>query len=284
MAQTIQEVFKQFCKERHAEDKGKNHDLLQEIYASTEFFDTSLLEAECPNLENFSHTDYLYKANFTIKEFNLPFQNSFIKVDNNQFLFIREYSPEIITGTYYFVDYQYEEPIKHRMIKGNLNCPFTIHLSGLYPSIVMDMDFFEKEEKYEDDNDFFAEDLMLDIIVVCDTLNNLPHKAIAVDKPTNTFYEYYRRKRKPTIKIPQRPIYYVLGDKGQDVSAKYRYIQPKGTLEYSYAFKVRGHWRRVDDKTYGKDRNGIYNVKGYTWVTEHTKGEGELAKRIRVIK
>ena len=41
---TIQEVFKQFCKERHAEDKGKNYDLLQETYASTEFFDTTLYE------------------------------------------------------------------------------------------------------------------------------------------------------------------------------------------------------------------------------------------------
>ena len=57
-----------------------------------------------------------------------------------------------------------------------------------------------------------------------------------------------------------------------------------GNLEYSFAFKVRGHWRHINEGTFGKDRNGNYNVKGYTWVTEYTKGEGELAKRIRVIE
>ena len=40
----IIEAFHQFCKERHAEDKGKNFNLLQEIYSKTEFFDISFLE------------------------------------------------------------------------------------------------------------------------------------------------------------------------------------------------------------------------------------------------
>ena len=39
---TITDVFKQFCKERHEEDKGRNFNTLQEIYANTEFFDLSL--------------------------------------------------------------------------------------------------------------------------------------------------------------------------------------------------------------------------------------------------
>ena len=42
--QLITEVFKQFCKERHAEDKGKNFNLLQEVYANTELFDISLYD------------------------------------------------------------------------------------------------------------------------------------------------------------------------------------------------------------------------------------------------
>ena len=41
---SIHDTFKQFCKERHAEDKGKNFNLLQEVYANTELFDISLYD------------------------------------------------------------------------------------------------------------------------------------------------------------------------------------------------------------------------------------------------
>ena len=105
MTQTIQEVFKQFCKERHTEDKGKNHDLLQEIYASTEFFDTTLYEFTGVPLINFMHKDNTYMVNFPIKDFALPFQNVFVRISDTNFLFIREYAPNTITGTLYTTDY-----------------------------------------------------------------------------------------------------------------------------------------------------------------------------------
>lgn len=286
MARTIQEVFKQFCKERHAEDKGKNHDLLQSIYASTEFFsmeflDISIFDSE---LSNFKSSSEKCSANFPFKNFSLPFQNMFIHYKGDYYIFLREYAPNIITGTIYALNYEFAPKGKKLVAVGNLNCPFTIFLSGDNPSVIIDYSGINgKFEDIKEETESNKSDLEI-ILIICKALNELSHKVVAVDKPVNAYYEYYRRKRKPTLKIPQRPIYYVLGEKEKDVSAKYKYIQPTGTLEYSYAFRVRGHWRRIGDKTFGKDRNGIYNVHGFTWVTEYTKGEGELAKRIRVVE
>lgn len=280
MAHTIKEIFSQFCKERHAEDKGKNYDLLQEIYANTEFFDMSMQDNTTDKVQEVSiemeRVGNTVQCTFkTTEGINLPFQNNFIKCKDNICVFIREYAPNMLTGSVFATP-------------NGLNCPFFINI---YPDqIEMNLTYGSYEDMLKFDEKVFrvanqiAVRLFKVLVIVIMDLNNLSHKAVAVDKPVNNFYEYYRRKRKPTIKVPQRPIYYVLGEKDKDVSAKYRYIQPTGTLEYSYAFKVRGHWRRVGDKTLGKDRNGVYGIKGYTWVTEHIRGEGELAKRLHVIK
>jgi hypothetical protein len=42
-------------------------------------------------------------------------------------------------------------------------------------------------------------------------------------------------------------------------------------LDYSHRFEVMGHWRKVD--VIGKNRNGEYNVNGYTWVVNHVRGD-----------
>ena len=269
----IKEIFKQFCKERHAEDKGRNHDLLQSIYASTEFFDTTLYKiVDVP--QQFAQLDEkTYMSIFPIENFSLPFQNNFIKIEEDKAIFLREYAPDIVTGTIYVINY---------LGKGNtLNVPFTIRLRETEAVILSD--FYVESLKARIST--ILENAFIMAIGNCLTLNELSKKAVAVDKPSNpNFCEYYRRKRASAIKVPQRPIYYILGEKGEEISAKYKYIRTTGNLEYSFAFKVRGHWRHISTDTLGKDRNGNYNVKGYTWVTEYTKGEGELAKRIRVIE
>lgn len=53
----------------------------------------------------------------------------------------------------------------------------------------------------------------------------------------------------------------------------------------NYSYEVMGHWRRLQNiKQLGKDRHGYRNVKGYTWVIPYIKGEGELVKKVRVVK
>ena len=49
-----------------------------------------------------------------------------------------------------------------------------------------------------------------------------------------------------------------------------------------YAYEVMGHWRITN--SIGKDRQGNRVVKGYTWVRPYTKGQGEVMKKVRVVK
>ena len=273
----IKEAFKKFTEERHKEDKGRNHDLLQEIYASTEFFDMSLYNFEGEVLHGFSLVHDEYVGTYTVEDLSLPFQNTWIKLKENIFMFLREYSPEIITGTMYTTNYMCEVP-EYANITGTLNIPFTIRLKNGIISSDLNVLLIKEYVPVLLENTFQV------AIQVGEVLNNLSKKQVAVDTDTSGHSEYYRRKRKPTIKIPQRPIYYVLGDKKEDVTKKYNSIKSMGRLEYSHAFKVRGHWRTINEKSLGKDRNGNYGVHGYTWVVEHIRGEGELTKRLRVVK
>ena len=273
----IKEAFKKFTEERHAEDKGRNHDTLQEIYASTEFFDMSLYDFDNSFLHGFSLVHDEYVGTYTIEDINLPFQNIWLKLKDNVFMFLREYSPEIITGTMYTTNYMCEMP-KYANVTGTLNIPFTIRVKNGTISSDLDVPLIKEHMPILMESTFQV------AIQVGEALNNLSKKQVAVDTDTSGHSEYYRRKRKPTIKIPQRPIYYVLGDKKEDVTKKYNSIKSMGRLEYSHSFKVRGHWRSIDEKSLGKDRNGNYGIKGYTWVVEHIRGEGELTKRLRVVK
>lgn len=43
------------------------------------------------------------------------------------------------------------------------------------------------------------------------------------------------------------------------------------TIEWESSWFVRGHWR-AHPGGMGKDRNGIYNQNGYTWVKHHVRG------------
>lgn len=53
-------------------------------------------------------------------------------------------------------------------------------------------------------------------------------------------------------------------------------------IEWTYSWHVRGHWRRF--KGLGKGRTGERSVEGWTWVKSHTKGEGDLMTKTRIVK
>jgi hypothetical protein len=56
-----------------------------------------------------------------------------------------------------------------------------------------------------------------------------------------------------------------------------------GPIDYSHRFEIRGHWRKI--LGIGKDRNGSYGIKGFTWVVPHEKGPEHkpLVRKQRVI-
>lgn len=82
---------------------------------------------------------------------------------------------------------------------------------------------------------------------------------------------------------------------------EYEYVKPLDDSSINWDFRGfwRGHWRAfyskgvkdqfgrnvVDYGRMGKNRAGVYNVPGYTWVSEHTKGDPRLAEiKVRTVK
>ena len=281
---SIHDTFKQFCKERHAEDKGKNFNLLQEVYANTELFDISLYDFSlnkrtCKGSEVIKDGSIRAMCFTPEKELSLPFQNNFIKCESvGSYMFIREYEPNLLTGSLY-VPY-------NKLFVGNI--PFYVKLYTENKQIVISVSIKPflnaNTEVLKNHAEQIAENLLITVISCLEVIGSLSDKAVVSDTPSTTKYEYYRRKHDTTIKKPVKPIYYVLDKKEETTKNKYHSIRAIGKLEFNHSFKVRGHYRRISDKTYGKDRNGNYNILGYTWVTEYVKGEGELVKKLRVIK
>lgn len=54
-------------------------------------------------------------------------------------------------------------------------------------------------------------------------------------------------------------------------------------VDWSHRWLVRGHWRKTN--TIGKDREGVYCVHGFTWVTDHEKGpdDAPLINKVRLV-
>ena len=280
--QPITETFKQFCKERHAEDKGKNFNLMQEVYANTELFDISLYDflknvRTCKGSEVAKRENVRAISFITNEAICLPFQSNFIKCEKEgSYIFIREFEPETLTGSMY---------TQNSLLRGNL--PFVVKLAENNQAIISTdvTPLLKTGSKIIVENiEEIIETLFITIISTLNVLSNLSDKTVVADTPSTPQTEYYRRKHAETIKRYNRPIYYVLDKKEETNKVNYNKIESRGHLELTFSFRVRGHWRRISEKSYGKDRNGNYNILGYTWVTDYIKGNGELAQKLRVIK
>lgn len=78
-----------------------------------------------------------------------------------------------------------------------------------------------------------------------------------------------------------RKIIYVVpkAQKGQPISGVHR------TIDWTHRWLVRAHWRQINGL--GKDRDGNYCMRGWTWVVEHEKGPSEaplIADKVRLVK
>lgn len=285
IANNIKDLFKQFCKDRHAEDKGRNFDTLQEVYAKTELFDLSFLDHVTGNLqfqgdvEN-NDTWVLYLDEF--KNISLPFEVQFAKLPDSSgssTIFLREYAPNIITGA-----------IEYKADAGSLNSPFTIRTeTGKFlmqlDSLINLLETLEVQGYEQTLINSFLQDMLENIVAkvwyALHRLTNLPKYSVVTDTPKHS--DYYTRKHGSTIKLC-KPIYYILDKNEEKEKRNYKRIKPVGHLAFDHSFKVIGHWRKISPHTYGKNRNGEYIVTGMTWVKEHTRGEGDLIKKIRVVK
>ena len=286
---SVTELFKQFCKERHAEDKGRNYDTLQEIYARTELFDLSLLPKVAPNTlpfenGNLKNEQELIFENDCFKNITLPFESQFVKVgtageDTQVVVFLREYAIFTITGTTYIKGHGFtlNVPFKMNTETGKL---FT-DLKGIYLYAHTMRKLGMNENRVSQVVEATLELSLGHIIYTIQTICNLPKHSVATDTPKHA--EYYTRKHSSTLKVI-KPIYYVLDKKEEKEPVQFKRIKPLGHCCFDHSFKVRSHWRRINKDSLGVDRFGIRRIKGMTFIKEYIKGEGDLIKKIRILK
>ena len=278
------ELFNYYERERHGEDKkvnnGANFNLLQDVFASTELFDLSLTEYTPDIGDNIITRDKDFGGIThevfipSLKNVALPFSACFVKKYHNikgeyLCLFMREYSPTIITGCFW------SSCSMQNHICG-VSTPFYIHTDTgtleyehLYSETIKG--FPRAYSRYDTDK------IILDTLY---TICHLPHHVVYADTPKNSS-KYYAKIKATGIRVNNRPIYYVFNKK--DSKSVVNKVNRRGSFELTHAFKVRGHWRRIPENKIGKNRNGEYRVYGYTWVTEYVKGNGELVKKLRVV-
>lgn len=85
------------------------------------------------------------------------------------------------------------------------------------------------------------------------------------------------------IKKKYKPNYLIyIGSEKQVTTHK---PQAKIIREHNFAWEVRGFWRQLaHGQKIGHDRTGSIITNGFTWVKPHTRGEGEIIKKVRVYK
>jgi len=290
----VTDLFKMYCEDRHAEDSittnGKNYNEMQDVFANTELFDTSMLANKNMGINTDTIKEISTKTanenkavvleNDFLKEISLPFLNNFVKraviqgYNIYECVFIREFSPTLITGALW---------VPNKEV--NLNLPFCIDTeSGTFKmegELINRL--YEKENQMStSEKQELMDSWIKDILFTIDTICNLPKHTVISDTPKSSVY--YPKKKATGIRVTNRPIYYVFSKDEEVKKEGIKRIKPMGHLEYTHSFKVRGHWRRLKQNSIGKNRNGEYKVYGFTWVTEFCKGKGELVKRVRVLK
>ena len=266
---SIFELFDVYCNWRLKEAKTTQaYDYCIEQFAKTELFQIDVINSNYT--KNGVALDLLGQPYIKdYDEFALPFERQFVKFGEINgviyTMFIGEFAPKIITGTLFTCQ------------------PNSRYYQGIAFQISEDghihVDMISTDEEFRKASTLVVAS---SIEIVGKTLSNLGKYTVIQDKP-NGHTKYYKKKDKKVIKVVDRPIYYVLHKK-YEKSYTSVIKNPIGNLSYTHAFKVRGHWRTFNSNSLGKNREGLRVVKGYTWVKEYLKGEGELKKKLRIIK
>ena len=288
---SVVDLFQAYQKQILENAKKSEMDYIKETFANTELFDTTNTGNRCQVTFKPSLRGNVLVAP-VLEDITLPFASCFVKVfaDSEEVnsVFIKEFTPDILTGATYLNLNGFGRNMR-------LITPFSINL--------LDMELSVDLKDIKNSNTvvfrgFNADDELLDMMVfehfndmavliwlATHALNSLNEHAVVVDHLKKSEYYTFKDKSKRTIKVENRPIYYVM-DKHVYENKSYN-INPVTKLEYSFSFKVRGHWRHLkNSNTCGKDRNGVRReeLKGRTWVKDFIKGEGDLVQRVRIVK
>lgn len=140
----------------------------------------------------------------------------------------------------------------------------------------------------DDDNDlgafgkeFFSHskdyDFMLSLVDAMLTKLNT-HAIGAIS--TNSKVKYKNNKNQKKLLQPTNIIYI----SEQSRETKQSKLPVRSGVKWDHSFPVMAHWRKlVNLESLGIDRTGARNVKGYTWIASHIRGDGELVTKIRKV-
>lgn len=106
------------------------------------------------------------------------------------------------------------------------------------------------------------------------------------DVPTEPQTAYLRKNNKEAVKVSEKPVIVILKNEDDEIKMEKtlkKYERSGHTLQYSFSWVVRGHWRALHNHlSFGKDKNGN-PVQGKTWVKTHLKGNVDMPIRRREI-
>lgn len=285
------ELFEEFTQSVLSEHKHnkKLHDECIDIYSKTQFFNFSNIELK-EDIDNINCNSTFNLADGTECQFisnvitNLPFENIFIK---NKFssIFIREFNQNTITGCYIRnikEGYIYKQPFTITYLFDEMFVRFDVN------NLISSLKHICNDVEIQNICKYFIRLMSNDIISISIIFEKLNKRIILIDEPITNKAKYYRYKDKSkgSLKVNSRPIYIVLDEEKRVKKYNYDKICRQGNLRRDFSFPVIGHWRKLNNNNHlGKDRQGNYNVKGYTWVKSFIKGDknSKLTQKERII-
>lgn len=123
-------------------------------------------------------------------------------------------------------------------------------------------------------------EVALSVVKIFETLNHKSWTVISNETPVKV----KARTGRNLTKYKYKPSTIVYVSSKQKFCTRHPELSHRIINKPNYAYEVRGHWRRLQYHQIGKDRDGARGVKGFTWVIPFTKGEGEVMKKVRIVK
>lgn len=273
--------------------------IVPEVYTSDEDFESFLEE----------HVEYMSINGIKIPEtMDLPFKRCFFQCTQNDMTYGSTFTynemSEIITN---FDRERFSRMLKERhnltmddtltRVKVDFNNIYVYEVEPKYIRVVavvkiddaalLPISFSFKDGKLGLGDSAFGNfyqqmviDTALSVIKLLETINHKSWTVVSNDTPVKVKIRVGRNLTK--YKYKPSNIVYVYSEH------KFRKVHPELSHRIinkpNYAYEVRGHWRKLLHNQIGKDREGLRGVKGYTWVIPFIKGEGEVMKKVRIVK
>lgn len=202
-----------------------------------------------------------------IDSIELPFEEAFYKVTgthhikyswSNLFLYMKECSPELYEGVVLLE------------LKLGMYCPVPVTLQLIENKFVLEIIhpslFGETTEQTMEEGFTVLRAVSHTFVFALLKLNKLNHNANVYRYKGETPKRKYKANGKKSY--IRKPVYVYL-NKEQNIPLEYT----TSKLKREISWMVRGHWRRINPESIGKNARDERVVQGFTWVKPHLCGD-----------